>query len=1140
MAKQKWTISPYAPDPFPYSLVIQRGTRSYGFVCSPMIQWSGSQVNQKATRFQNGPRQITDMTMLNTHAWSRLSDGGTGAKSGSDETRYRYASNVFVGDTGEIKLSPAYTTSPLTLAAGEEIRKVITWVGPKVQGGVAAGVGDEMIILVVCTPTSTRLFHYQPTNDIASPTPLSYHDGSSLVSALSVQVTDAVIHRNKLYLACDATHATQGYLRAISWDQANTRFKIEIAPGNVRREKLHSDGQYLVASLGNDVYRSLDPMLGSVAVTGNLAGAISTTDTIMRLTDGKSFPQEGIVSVGTEKIRYRKRTDNEFIIQRGIEQTTAATAAANAGVTLTAPTNVWTSAVPVGFGSPVTGLLTYGADADVAIYATTWDGIWRIPEEQDEDGRKMLRRAYPIDVRPGSADNYLGKVFTVTNNEIVASFARGLLRHTLGQTTLQSPWDDDGTPPVQRGYVEALQDGIGGIYLAINPITASGRPWIARWQQGRMHDFLTITQNTITKIRGLFWTSRQHAPTARLWIIYRDTAVGYDQVAYIPMPSNTTNYRLLSTTQYVGSGSIEFPIFEGEFSRIPKSWIGVRVNGRPGNRAGIGLVSTFYSTEPYLDSPTLNNRGQFTLVPDPADVTKMKWLPLQVGTPNSRHVVINETSLAISVSLSLGHSVGAAYPDTGLLHPKGLLHQGKLIVWGELPVEGSRPLTDLTEWHVLRWNQLAEVWERQDVTATTIAGARKLNSNLIVFAGTFIVGGITYGAVTLDAVTGAVAGIEQFRDAPITKIADSQLWVHVIASFGGSYRHWRTTKAGFAENWEAGASMPTDPNWVCGIGTNILIIQGPASLTQNATVLNGASKTYASFADNMATAPAAITWSGATLAEYEAYVFTAEASGYTTFFASSPVTGQNTLHTVTLSGSTLTVTWTTTTGLPAAQITTAEDSSSIVLIGFASGQVYEWTGSAWRQLVGVSTTTATITGVGSIVKIGAFDLFVIGDYRSSNTPVYDVFGGNVGYGIRVAQALYVPRFDNVAAPRNTPVLDQVALDYLDTPPFLRAYTMTLELKDDVRLLDGTQHPRSTLQQLNDLIEIARSNELVKVITPDFSKVEGFISGLRWNTMDHQRAKTTDAPYDVSYTVTLTITEALPMETNMGSGYVAPE
>ncbi len=270
-----------------------------------------------------------------------------------------------------------------------------------------------------------------------------------------------------------------------------------------------------------------------------------------------------------------------------------------------AATPVWQGPVRVGNNAPITGLTTYGSEEAIAVFVMTWHGLYRILEEgvnNDANNAKTIKSSFPVDVRPGMADDLNGRLLETINNEVVGNYPGALMRHTLGQTTLTSPWEDNGIPFKDRGRFTAMQDTRGGIVVACVPYENGGQTQLFRWIDGRWHHFADVQGafETPANVRGLAWTTRQVAATARLWVcgasISSNGATTTPFFKFFKLPTSTTNHGLLPDQQYVESGTVELPIFKGEFEALDKLWHEVVLDFDP-ERTGVYEVVAEYAAD---------------------------------------------------------------------------------------------------------------------------------------------------------------------------------------------------------------------------------------------------------------------------------------------------------------------------------------------------------------------------------------------------------------------------------------------------------------------------------------------------------------------------------------------------------------
>lgn len=778
--------------------------------------------------------------------------------------------------------------------------------------------------------------------------------------------------------------------------------------------------------------------------------------------------------------------------------------------TPTPPATIWEGPAQVGNGPPVTGLLTYGTDEGVAVYATTWAGLYRSLEE---DGK--IVRFSPVDVRAGAYDDKLGVALDIVNSEIVYNYARGLLRHSLGTTQGTSPWQDDGVPYDQRGIFTALEDGVGGIYCACNPIVEAGKPTIYRWQDGRWHTFLVYQSSTFEEITHLLWTSRQMAETARLWSVVK--VEGKTRLCWLPMPTSAHNYRHLTQTQYPPEGEITLPWFTSEFAKLDKSWLGLTAD-MVGGVAAAGSVE-FYAAE-RIDQLDVEYTyvGAYTPVPRTTfNGAPVDWRPAQDGAGIVDRLRINQQTDGIGLKLKLRRGLGAAYADTGLVNVRATtIWDGRIVAWGQATTGDVRPYADervACDYGLMVWG--VNGWERLDLDCAYIAGVvQDGTASPLVFGDFLAPDGLRYGVATWDTITNTFTFDMPGFAARFAGREASYFWM--VGENGGQWFMLRSD----GTPWELVVQYNGAVSFAKGDGAGGGVLStGSFTNFQGLTVTNAAAwinitslaKTNVIF-PGLTDAEVRQTWD---LLHYSETMYIAQGTSSSTGVHSFPRANL-------AAGGAVAWSVVNTSNAYGAYVTALSMAANGNLrFGMSKGHILELIAGVMTLALLPSANTAAVRGF-----FGPGSHWFYGDFNQTvNSRDIRLAGQQIFSRYHAAQLVYLPAFVT-AVESPTPVIGRVGLWYFEWSPKLDQYTFILELSDRQRLLDTSENPLSADQQLDVLLKLADTNELMTFVMPDRRILRGWIDGVSYSLMSDDRTQV-KAPRDWKYNVTLTITEAEP-------------
>lgn len=757
----------------------------------------------------------------------------------------------------------------------------------------------------------------------------------------------------------------------------------------------------------------------------------------------------------------------------------------DAGTAIVSQGPVW-----VGDGSPINNLLTYGSDEGRSLYVWTWKGIYRILEESGE-----IKHANAVDERYGTADDEHGISAALINNELVSNYPRGLLRHTLGQTQGSSPWEEEGVPISMRGMFGDMQDGVGGIYIANNPIGDS-KATIYRWQEQTWHSFLVYQDPLVEKIKLLYWTTRQVADTARLWSVLQYN--GQDRLAWLSMPTSTQNYRLLTGIDYPVEGTLTLPWFKSELHSLKKNWSSVTLDFLDVGVSGSGVVEILGSARGRSDDLTYTSYGTYTCVPANGltDVVRT-WVPCATGQWTHDRIPVAEVSEAVQIQLKLKLGVGAAYPDTGLSDPDGtVLSDGTILLWGTLPPVSDRPSGDtrpLGDSGLLLWQE--EKWVRVDLDASHITGVLEIDNEWCWVAGSFFLDGEYYGVVRWNRASGELVRESSFTGMTVTQLLTSDARAIAFSdSVGGRYA-WEIADDGTGD-WVTKHSFNGPVTLARHVGSSVVVIGDFTEVTslgikkfitsRMARIDFSGGVTY-----NVAVA--------GPLPEvfHQTRDIRAYANGKIYFAAGTIADGGRLWSVVNEAALTNACTFTAvSTSIANAHLVTSisPDAGYGLLIGLANGGVYQQDTvtptNPWREIID-SPWDDSLHPVTHFLSGGRF---IVADYRNQITSRGRHVSDTQQTEYQAGQLVYIPSPVGVAS-MPTPVVVKIGLWYVEFPNELMQYQLSFDLSSDTKLLDGTIDPRSSREQREELGELCDLHEFVTVITPDRRAYRGWLGSL---------------------------------------------
>jgi hypothetical protein len=1064
------TTNPYTPDSnlrWPYGLIVHAEDRTYKFVTDNMhLSWQAQVSSQKAARFQTGDRTVHDMSLLNVQGWKELHRGGVGAKHTSDGTRYRQAHNMSTSDAGEIKLSPQSLDYSLSnLADNNSIAALIPWAGYNATSVTLAA--NSLALLAIYTDvTNTTLFRIA-----AFPFSGGVLTGGTVANIHTPGGTymgSWAIFRNKLYIA------RSGFgMSVLSWNTGTSLFDSGAA--SVEGHVVHADGEYLYRAIGNELYRSPDPMAG---------------------------------------------------------------------------TPEWQGPVRVGSAAPITGITTYGTEDARAIFVTTWHGCYRVLEESvtnDVNNKKTIKSSFPVDVRPGMADDYNGKFLSVVNNEVVWNYPGTLARHSLGATSISSPWDDNGVDPVFRGRIVAMQDGRGGIHVATDATNIAGaKPMLWRWTDGRWHHFAAgdFGQYGTNTIRGMAWTSRQYATTSRLWV-FGHTTLGAQVrpfLRYYLMPTSTANYALVGNQRFVQEGEIEFPTFTGEMDGVDKLWHNVAVQFDHEVTA-VHDVEVATCTDFAVSPPTFKSEGTYSPVPvRPSRPDLRRWVPVsdinRKRTRNEAYVdgvlLGNELSEGIRVKVRVKRPVQqymrsdlGRYPTSPLLSPKVCVSNDHILVYGKsINQEGDdgNNAGMYANYDAAIWRD--DHWEMLRTDAFTITDVKwSLTHGVFLLAGAFSPLPSPNPEVIVEAPTLVTYDP---RTRTLTAISDIGVAATCVGTIGEriylGYRTETTNQSQLARvpvmlhdatSLPNSVTLTTQANCVFTTlvsynnGT-MLYLKGSFTTTSGNETgvyrisLDGSNNdvlfTQSGHSFVGVTVSDLRAASVMTVANNTVYIASNLAPAKVSWFAASTAASPGTVAVTGqviddyAGGGPITALWPDPGNLRVfyaiakgvASFLTAAPGTTTFQVGVAPGQ-------AVSALAGVLTD----------------QLFVAADPPTPNAL------GQLTY-------LYPAPTDDLTL-RQSPRIQAVGLRYLEMADELRTYVLNLKLADHGENYAHDESGFSADDQLRDILRLCRSKQIFTMVMPDGTRLQGILSGPRWQQaagepVDVTRPEMTRVEYKCTVTV----------------------
>lgn len=800
----------------------------------------------------------------------------------------------------------------------------------------------------------------------------------------------------------------------------------------------------------------------------------------------------------------------------------------------TLATPVWQGPVRVGSAAPVTGMTTFGSEGATALFCTTWHGCYRILEEavpNDTSNAKTIKSSFPVDVRPGMADDDNGKLMLTINNEVVWNYPGALARHTLGQTTLSSPWDDNGVPAEDRGRFTAMQDGRGGIMVACVPYTDRGRTMLYRLVDGRWHHFADVNDLSTSsrEVRTLAWTHRGYADTARLWV------GGNGLLRYYKLPTSTTNYALLPSQTYVPEGSIEFPVFTGDLDTVDKLWHDLYVQMDPEYTSVYDAVVS-YTTDLASSPASFVRAGTYSPVPrKPGFPAQRTWVAcsnvrsLERGEDAQSNGVLmgQELSEALRVRLTLQQQVQAhaAHRDIGR-YPVPPLQDVRLCVTHEhlicyglgsfINQQDGNNAGLYANYDAAVWS--GDHWELLKLRAFTLTGVSwDATMRVFLFTGAFAPfraannPDILVDAPTLlqwDPETNAVSAVADVGTVVTAAVASGNS-VYLAAVEGARtdiYRVQRTTHEATAlplpvliANWnncrvsamvlQSGVGI-----WMKSSGTamneggtpiGLALLNLSNVLVRPAPIAGSATREQLLSSPLMAVDPNGHLYFGGNTgtASTEVYRWTGGTAALERIEL-SPIPGRITA----LATSARYLEWANVNG----------GLGRIVLLG-QTGQAAEFS----RYLPPGQKVT-------SIVTLGNAVLFAA-------DPADDLGLGAVSYSY--------PDEPQTIATRPSPRVRAVGVRYLEMADELRTYVLTLKLADQGESQDHRSERRSADQQLHDILRLVRKKVICAMVMPDGTRMQAILSGPRWQQVSGSPLRWDRPEMDnVEYRITVTCQE----------------